>query len=503
MGVEVVALEYKGTWTVVSLLPGKLVIGCKWVYTIKYNPDGTILKYKACLVAKGYTQHEGIDYIDTFSPMAKLASVKLLLSLAACFRWKFTQMDVTNAFLHGDLDEEIYMSLPLGYTPSNGTPLPRNPVCRLRKSLYGLKQASRQWYNCFSVVVLAAGYVQSPVDNTFFILKTPSSFTALLVYVDDILIASSSDVELDALKIALHKDFDIKYMGTHRFFLGLEIARNASGISLCQRKYALDILSSTGMLACKPAYVPMDLSVHLSKDTWTMLPCAKPYQDLIGRLLYLTIMRPDITFAVKYLSQFLSCPTYVHMQAANRVLRYLEYNHGQGLFFSVDSEICLIAFADSDWAICLDSRRSISGFCIYLGKSLINLKSKNQQTVSRSSTEAEYRSMALATCELLWRHQLLRDLKVIVCTSAKLFRDNKSSLHIATNPVFHEHTKHVEIDCHTVRDQVKNGFMKLFHVSSYNQHVDILTKSLYPSPFHSIMRRLSISNLYSPSSNSV
>lgn len=503
MGVEITALEYKGTWIIVTLPPGKHVIGCKWVFTIKYNPDGTILKYKARLVAKGYTQQEGIDYIDTFSPVAKLASVKLILGLAACLGWKLTQMDVTNAFLHGDLDEEIYMSLPLGYTPSNGAPLPPNPVCKLCKSLYGLKQASRQWYHCFSKVVMDSGFVQSPVDNTLFIRQTSNSFTALLVYVDDIMIASNNDEALDLLKTALHRAFDIKDMGAPRFFLGLEIARNATGISICQRKYALDILSSTGMLACKPASVPMDPSVHLRKESGTLLPSAKPYRELIGRLLYLTITRPDITFAVNYLSQFLSCPTDVHLQAAHRVLRYLKGNPGQGLFYSVDSEICLNAFADADWATCPDSRRSISGFCVYLGRSLINWKSKKQQTVSRSSTEAEYRSMALATCELLWLHQLLKDLKVHVSTSAKLFCDNKSAIHIAHNPVFHERTKHVEIDCHTIRDQLKNGFLRLFHVGSSNQHADLLTKPLHPGPFHSLLRRFSISNLFSPSSTSV
>ena len=503
MGVEITALETKETWIIVTLPPGKHVIGCKWVFTIKYNPDGTILKYKARLVAKGYTQQEEIDYIDTFSPVAKLASVKLILSLAACFGWKLTQMDVTNAFLHGDLDEEIYMSLPLGYTPSNGVPLPPNPVCKLRKSLYGLKQASRQWYHCFSKVVLAAGFTQSLVDNTLFVRKTSTSFTALLVYVDDILIASNNDEALNELKTALHLAFEIKDMGAPRFFLGLEIARNSTGISLCQRKYALDILSSTGMLACKPVSVPMDPSVHLRKDTGTLLPSVKPYRELIGRLLYLTITRPDITFAVNYSSQFLSCPTDVHLQAAHRVLRYLKSNPGQGLFYSVDSDICLNAFADADWATCPDSRRSISGFCVYLGKSLINWKSKKQQTVSRSSTEAEYRSMALATCELIWLHQLLKDLKITVTTSAKLFCDNKSAIHIAHNPVFHERTKHVEIDCHTIRDQIKNGFMRLFHVSTNNQHADILTKALHPGPFHSLLRRFSISNLFSPSSPSV
>ncbi|KAG7578814.1 GAG-pre-integrase domain [Arabidopsis thaliana x Arabidopsis arenosa] len=499
MDLEISALEQNGTWSIETLPPGKTVIGCKWVYTIKYNPDGTIERYKARLVAKGYTQQEGIDYIDTFSPVAKLASVKLVLGLASIHGWTLTQMDVTNAFLHGTLDEEIFMSLPQGYTPANGV-LPPNPVCRLHKSLYGLKQASRQWYHCFSNVVLQAGFIQSPGDNTLFVKQRGTVFIALLVYVDDIMIASNSDSELQALKDALHAAFKIKDMGAPKFFLGLEIARNATGISVCQRKYALDILASTGMLACQPCRVPMDPTITLTKETGTLLDNGTSYRELVGRLLYLTITRPDITFAVHKLSQFLSCPTDIHMQAAHRVLRYLKGNPGQGLFYAADSEICLNAFADADWGTCQDTRRSVSGYCVYLGKSLISWKSKKQQTVSRSSTEAEYRSMANATCELLWLSQLLRDLKVQVRTPAKLFCDNKSAIHIATNPVFHERTKHIEIDCHITRDQVKNGFLRLFHVSTENQHADILTKALHPGPFHSLLSRMSMSNLFSPNS---
>ena len=242
-------------------------------------------------------------------------------------------MDVTNAFLHGVLDEEVCMSLPRGYTPANQGMLPPNAVCRLHKSLYGLKQASRQLYHCFSMVVFIAGFQQSPANNTLFVKVTGTSFIALLVYVDDIMIASNCDVELQKLETSLHQSFKIKDMGAPKYFLGLGIARNTTGISICLRKYALDILVTTRMLACKSSSVPMEPVVHLTKESGVRVIDARPYRELIGRLLYLTITRPDITFAVNNLSQFLSCPTNLHMETTYRVLRYLKNNSGQGLSY--------------------------------------------------------------------------------------------------------------------------------------------------------------------------
>ncbi|XP_019101577.1 PREDICTED: uncharacterized protein LOC109133115 [Camelina sativa] len=243
----------------------------------------------------------------------------------------------------------------------------------------------------------------------------------------------------------------------------------------------------------------MDPYVHLTKDTSTLLDSARPYREIIGRLLYLTITRPDITFAVHHLSQFLQFPTDAHMQAAHRILKYIKGSPGQGLFYSTSNETCVNAFADADWGTCTDTRRSITGFCVYIGKSLVSWKSKKQHVASHSSTESEYRSMAEVTREVLWIQQLLRDFRAPVTSIAKLFCDNKSAVYIATNPVFHEKTKHIEIDCHIVRDQIKLGILKTLHIGTENQLADILTKPLQTRQFHSLFHRMGLSNLYNPS----
>ncbi|XP_019099619.1 PREDICTED: uncharacterized protein LOC109132463 [Camelina sativa] len=233
----------------------------------------------------------------------------------------------------------------------------------------------------------------------------------------------------------------------------------------------------------------------------TPLPNPRSYRELIGRHLYLTITRPDITFYVHQLSQFISAPSDIHLQVAHKVLKYIKANPGQGLMYPADSDLSLNVFCDADWANCKDNRRSITGYCVYLGNSLISWRSKKQGVTSRSSTESEYHSMAQATYETIWLQQLFKDLHLPVTGPVKLYCDNKSALHIAMNPVFHERTKHIEIDCHIVRDQIKACTLKVFHVSSENQHADILTKPLFP--FYGLLSKMSLSSMYLPNQTSL
>jgi hypothetical protein len=266
---------------------------------------------------------------------------------------------------------------------------------------------------------------------------------------------------------------------------------------LCQRKYNLDLLQDAGLLSSKPCPTPMQPQLHLHKTSGEPLSESTTYRRLIGRILYLTHSRPEIAYAVSKLSQFLDAPTTEHMLAGLHVLKYLKNNPGQGLFFSSSSSLTLKGFSDSDWGACQDTRRSTTGFCFFLDTSLISWKSKKQSVVSRSSSEAEYRALAQATCEGQWLLYLLKDFHILHPSPIILYCDNKSALHIAANPVFHERTKHIEMDCHVVRDKVQEGVIHLLPVSSKEQVADILTKPLHPGPFNNLQSKLSMIDIYS------
>ncbi|XP_041001609.1 uncharacterized mitochondrial protein AtMg00810-like [Juglans microcarpa x Juglans regia] len=318
----------------------------------------------------------------------------MFLALAATLNWHLYQLDVHNAFLHGKLDEEIYMELPPGYHSKGESTTKGKLVCKLHKSLYGLKQASRQWHSRFSESLTSVGFQPSKSDYSLFTRNNEDGFIALLVYVDDIVIGSSNIKEIDKVKAHLHSQFRIKDLGILKFFLGLEIARSAAGIHLCQRKYCLEILEDAGLLGCKTTSTPIETNHKLSHSALDSLNDPSSYRRLVGRLIYLTITRPDITYAVGILSQFMDRPSEVHMQAAHRILRYVKGSIGQGILFSSQCDLHLKAFCDSDWTACLETRKSMAGFCVFIGNSLVSWKSKKQATVSRSSAEAKYRALA-------------------------------------------------------------------------------------------------------------
>ncbi|KAL2240968.1 UNVERIFIED_CONTAM: Retrovirus-related Pol polyprotein from transposon RE1 [Sesamum indicum] len=486
---ELLALEQNQTWEVTDLPPNKRLIGCKWVYKVKLNPDGSVEHYKARLVAKGYSQVEGVDYFDRFSPVAKVVTVRVFLTVATGSHWPIHQVDINNAFLHGFLEEDIYMEAPAGYD------IPSGKCCRLKRSLYGLKQASRQWNQELTNKLLQFDFAQSLNDYCLFIKGSGTSLIFLLVYVDDLLITGPSESLIQEVKMFLDTAFSIKDLGYAKYFLGLEIARSPSGTSVTQHKYIRDIVADAGFGQCKPAPTPLPLGLKLSSQSSPTLDDPEPFRRLVGRLLYLGFTRPDISYAAQQLSQFVHAPCQIHMDAALHLVRYLAGCPDLGLFIPTTASSVLTAYCDADWASCVDTRRSLTGYCIFLGDALISWKTKKQSTVSRSTAEAEYRSLGATVCEVQWLASLLQDFHITVSTPISLFCDNQAALHIVANPVFHERTKHLEIHCHLVRDKFKSGFILPSHIPGKLQLADVFTKSLPGPSFASFLSKLGLLSL--------
>ncbi|KAL0428623.1 UNVERIFIED_CONTAM: Retrovirus-related Pol polyprotein from transposon RE1 [Sesamum latifolium] len=453
---EIQALEKNQTWDIMDLPTGKKLLGVS-----------------GCI---------------SFSPVAKAVTVRTLLAVASGNRWPIHQVDINNAFLHGFLDEDIYMTAPDGYQ------IPSGKVYKLKRSLYGLKQASRQWIFKLTAKLISYGFTQSSHDYCLFFKDTAAGLHVLLIYVDDVLITCASVTEIDHIKQFLHSEFTIKDLGPAKYFLGLEIARSAAGTSVTQHKFIRDIIQDAGLVNAKPTLTPLPLGLKLSSHNSPVLTDPEPFRHLIGRLLYLNFTRPDISYGTQQLSQFVHKPCLVHMDAAFHLIRYLKGCPDRGLFFPSSSSFVVRAYCDADWASCVDSRRSLTGYCVFLGDALISWKTKKQPTVARSTAEAEYRSLGSTVCELRWITYLLQDLHVPVSLPIPLDCDNQAALHIVANPVFHERTKHLEIDCHLVRDLYKVGFVLPSHVSSKTQLADLFTKTL---PRHAFLHFLSKMGLVS------
>ncbi|RVX02576.1 Retrovirus-related Pol polyprotein from transposon TNT 1-94 [Vitis vinifera] len=394
---EMDTLHSNGTWDLVVLPSGKSTVGCRWVYAVKVGPDGQVDRLKARLVAKGYTQVYGSDYGDTFSPVAKIAFVRLLLSMAAMCSWPLYQLDIKNVFLHGDL-------------------------------------------------------VNTADHSVFYHHNSLGQCIYLVVYVDDIVITGSDQDGIQKLKQHLFTHFQTKDLGKLKYFLGIEIAQSSSGVVLSQMKYALDILEKTGMLNCKPIDTPMDPNVKLVPGQGELLGDPGRYRRLVG----------------------------------------------QGVLYENRGHTQVVGYTDADWAGSPTDRRSTSGYCVFIGGNLISWKSKKQDVVTRSSAEAEYQAMVLATYELIWLRHLLRELRFGKDEQMKLICDNQTALHIASNLVFHERTKHIEVDCHFIREKIASGCVATSFVNSNDQLADIFTKSLRGPRIKYICNKLGAYDVYAP-----
>lgn len=294
---EIEALEQNGTWTVTQMPLGKKALGCKWVYRIKHKSDGSIERFKARLVILGNHQVEGIDYSETFAPVAKMVTVRTILAIAAAKDWELHQMDVHNAFLHRDLEEEVFMKPPPGFHVQQP-----DMVCKLNKSPYGLKQAPRCWFAKLSTKLRRYGFIQSLSDYSLFTLQRSGLHIVVLVYVDDLIISGNDHDAIAKFKNYLHTCFHMKDLGKLKYFLGVEVSQSSTGIFLCQRKYALDIIAEAGLLGAKPAKAPMEQNHCLALAEGADFPHPEQYRRLVGRLIYLCFTIPEISYCVHTLS---------------------------------------------------------------------------------------------------------------------------------------------------------------------------------------------------------
>jgi len=471
---EMRALKENNTWTLTNLPKNRKSIGSKWIYKIKYKPDGQIERYKARLVAKGFTQKEGFDFFETFAPVVKMVTIKSIIAIAAIKRWNLYQLDVNNAFLHGELHEEVYLKPPQGLLEEKD-----KRVCKLNKSLYGLKQASRSWFEKLRGVLLDIGFHQAKSDYSLFIREKNQNILYLVVYVDDIIITGSNELEIGITKILLEKQFKLKDLGILSYFLGIEVSHSPQGIYLSQRKYALGILEESGLSGAKPSKIPMERHIDLKNDDSLLIKNPTFYRKMVGKMIYLNITRPDLSFTVNWLSQFMHEPKEVHLKVLFKLIRYIKNAPGQGLLYSKNGNMVVKGYCDADWAACQISRKSLTGFCIMLGDSLISWKTKKQNTIARSSCEAEYRAIAQASCEIIWIHQLMGELKIKIIKPTDLYCDNKSAIHLANNPVFHERTKHIEVDCHFIRDMIIQKKILLKQIGTKFQLADFFNQGTW------------------------
>ncbi|MFS7982428.1 putative RNA-directed DNA polymerase [Helianthus anomalus] len=471
---EFQALIDNKTWELVPRTPSMNIVRSMWIFRHKKNANGSLERYKARLVCDGRSQQIGVDCGETFSPVVKPATIRTVLSLAISRSWPIHQLDVKNAFLHGNLGETVFMHQPMGFRDPNFP----NHVCLLKKSLYGLKQAPRAWYQRFADYVPSMGFRHSQCDHSLFIFKEGNHMAFILLYVDDILLVTSTATLRTRFMSRLSAEFAMKDLGPISYFLGISVKYCPNSLFLSQEKYAMEILEQAGLAECNPVATPVDTQQKLSTKSGSLLADSTEYRRLAGALQYLTFTRPDIAYAVQQVCIHMHAPTTTHMNALKRVLRYIKGTLAFGLHISASPTTSLISYTDADWGGCPDTRRSTSGYCVYMGDNLLSWSSKRQPTLSRSSAEAEYRGVANVVSEVCWLRNLLLELHTPPTSATLVFCDNVSAIYLSGNPVQHQRTKHIEMDIHFVREKVAKGQIRVLHVPSRFQIADIFTKGL-------------------------
>jgi hypothetical protein len=470
----------------VKLPIGAKTVGCKWIFKKKEGIPGVEdARFKARLVAKGYSQREGMDFNEVFSPVVRHSSIRVLLAMVALYDLELEQLDVKTAFLHGELEETIYMHQPDGFIVEGK----EDHVCQLRRSLYGLKQSPRQWYKRFDSFMIRHGYTRSSYDSCVYYRQlADGSFVYLLLYVDDMLIAAKSMLEIKRLKSLLGDEFEMKDLGAAKKILGMEIHRDrkAGKLYLSQKKYIEKVLERFGMHNSKPVSTPLGAHFRLSaalapqSEEEEQFMSRVPYSSAVGSIMYAMVCtRPDISQAVSVVSRYMANPGKVHWQAVKWILRYLRGTTNVGLVYDRGSDInsSVIGYVDSDYAGDLDKRRSLTGFVFTLSGCAISWKATLQSTVALSTTEAEYMAAAEAVKEAIWLRGLVSDLG-LQQDDTVVFCDSQSAIHLTKNQMYHERTKHIDVRYHFLREVVTQGDITVKKIATAENPADMLTKPL-------------------------
>ncbi|GJW49007.1 putative RNA-directed DNA polymerase [Tanacetum coccineum] len=479
---EMKSLYENNTFELTKLPKGKRALKNKWVYKLKTEEYTPRPRYKARLVVKGFSQKKGIDFDEIFSPVVKMGSIRVVLGLAASLDLEVEQMDVKTAFLHGDLDKEIYMEQPEGFQVKGK----EDYVCRLQKSLYGLKQAPRQWYKKFESVIGKQGFRKTFSDHCVFFQRFgDDDFIILLLYVDDMLIVGKNIGRIAQLKQDLSKSFAMKDLGPAKQILGIRIFRDrgAKKLHISQEQYIEKVLRRFNMDKAKVVSSPLTPNFKLTdKDC----PSSKkniekmdrvPYASAVGSLMYAMVCtRPDLAHAVGVVSRFLSNPGKKHWEAVKWIFRYLRGTSKLGITFG-NGKPMLVGYTDSDLAGNKDNMKSTSGYLMTFAGGAVSWQSRLQKCVALSTTEAEYVAATEACKELLWLKRFLQELGFKQQRYAVLC-DNQSTIHLAKNSMFHKRTKHIDIRYHWIRDAIEDGMFELNKVHTDDNASDMLTKAV-------------------------
>jgi hypothetical protein len=476
---ELESLQAKEVYEPVdSLPPGRKAVQCKWVLHIKRDKTNNISRFKARLVAKGFTQIPGQDFTFTFAPVARWDSIRALLSITALNDYELRQLDVKTAYLNGPLEEEIYMRAPAGFS---------SPYWRLRKGLYGLRQAGRQWYLTLHDAYSQLRYKRCESDWSVYIRRAEDRVTISATSVDDILLAANSKTESDLATVEINDKFTVTDGGDAEWILGCHITRWRPRriLKIDQERFVTAILREFGMEHCNSVTTPcpnfrLTSEMCPSNDEERQASSTLPYCALVGKCMYLsTCTRPDITYAVRELARYMSNYGQRHYDAAKHLLRYLQGTRSRGLVYGklANPYPLFRAFADSDWAMS-EGRKSVSGYVIECGGAPIAWSSKQQAIVALSSCEAEYLSCTHCSRQIVWFRSLFYELGFTQNDPTVLFCDNQGTVACTHDPHSHSRMKHIDIRAHFIRDCVNKRIIDVHHIPGINNPADLLTKPL-------------------------